>query len=193
MRLMMRLPLRQAEQARLRVARLRPRRDGADLEEAEAQRGQRVDVLAVLVEAGGQADGVGEVEPHHAHRLAGGHGAGDGQVQRQRRAHAGEGQVVGGFGVEREEDGAGEAVEQHGGMSTARQESARLVVEFAPDAAGAPFDGAEVGLVGHLAAVARSSSRDRGRAGRSVAALLDLPEDVQVPKLAPGRSGSKKV
>ena len=38
------------------------RRDGADLDEAEAQRQQRVDVLAVLVQARGQADRIGEGE-----------------------------------------------------------------------------------------------------------------------------------
>ena len=58
-----RLVLGQAEHARLRIARLRPRRDRADLDEAEAQRQQRVDVRAVLVQAGGQADRVGNVRP----------------------------------------------------------------------------------------------------------------------------------
>ena len=45
-----------------RVAGLRPRRHRADLDEAEAEGEQRVGHLAVLVEAGGDADRIGEVE-----------------------------------------------------------------------------------------------------------------------------------
>jgi hypothetical protein len=48
--------------------RLRARRDGADFEEAEAQLGQTVDMVAVLVQAGGQADRVGELEAHDVDR-----------------------------------------------------------------------------------------------------------------------------
>ena len=54
--------LGQAEHAWLRIAWLRPRRDRADLDEAEAERHQRVDVLAVLVQPGGAADRVGEFD-----------------------------------------------------------------------------------------------------------------------------------
>ena len=52
--------LRQPEHPRLLVARLRPWRHRADLDETEAQRKQRIDVLAILVQPRGQADGVGE-------------------------------------------------------------------------------------------------------------------------------------
>ena len=45
-----------------RIAGLRPRRHGADLDEAEAEREQRVGHLAVLVEAGGEPDRIGEIE-----------------------------------------------------------------------------------------------------------------------------------
>ena len=58
-----------AEQPRLRVARLRARRDGADLEETETERGQRVDMVAVLVQPRGQPDRIGELEPHATHRI----------------------------------------------------------------------------------------------------------------------------
>src|SRR3546814_15665581 len=62
------LVARQPEHARLRVARLRLWRDRADLDEAEAQRQQRVDVGAVLVQPRGQADRVAE---GHAERARG--------------------------------------------------------------------------------------------------------------------------
>src|SRR3546814_15045581 len=62
------LVARQPEHARLRVARLRLWRDRADLDEAEAQRQQRVDVGAVLVQPRGQADRVAE---GHAEREIG--------------------------------------------------------------------------------------------------------------------------
>jgi hypothetical protein len=52
--------LRQAEHARLRITRLRLRRDRADLDEAESQRQQRIDMGAVLVEPGGEADRFGK-------------------------------------------------------------------------------------------------------------------------------------
>ena len=53
-----RVGLRQAEHARLGVARLRLRRDGADLDEAEAHGAQAIDAARVLVQPGGQADAV---------------------------------------------------------------------------------------------------------------------------------------
>ena len=56
------------EQARPRIAGLRPRRHGADLDKAEAEAQQRVRHLRVLVEAGGDADRIGEIEPEGAHR-----------------------------------------------------------------------------------------------------------------------------
>ncbi len=92
--------MRQAEHARLGVARLRARRDGADLDEAEAQRGEAVDVGTVLVEARGQAYRIGEIDAHHGafvgRRFAeqSGQAAGGGAFQRR------QGQVVGRFGVE---------------------------------------------------------------------------------------------
>ena len=55
-----RFGLGQPEEARLRVAGLRARRDGAAFDEAEAERREAVDVRGVLVEAGGEADPVRE-------------------------------------------------------------------------------------------------------------------------------------
>ena len=56
------------EQARARIARLRLRRHGADLDEAEAEPEQRIGHLGVLVEPGRHADRIGEVEPEGPHR-----------------------------------------------------------------------------------------------------------------------------
>ncbi len=101
----------QAEHARLRVAGLRPRGHGADLDETEAQRQQCVDVLAVLVHAGGHTDRVGKGQSE--------------QLGRQRRTRAGqqadaagverkvdrlEADPVGAFGVQAEQERAGEGV-----------------------------------------------------------------------------------
>ena len=66
---------RNAEQARPRIARLRPRRHAAQFEEAEAERGERVDVLGVLVEAGGEADRIREISPIARTGQAGGFAA----------------------------------------------------------------------------------------------------------------------
>ena len=54
------LLLGQAEQARQGVARLCFRGDGAHFDKAEAQRGQRINISAVFVQPGGQADGIGQ-------------------------------------------------------------------------------------------------------------------------------------
>jgi hypothetical protein len=51
MRLTSALPARKPKHARLRVAGLRPRRHGAELDVAEAHRAQRIEMVAVLVEA----------------------------------------------------------------------------------------------------------------------------------------------
>ncbi len=110
-RLITALCSRQAEHARLRVARLRPRRDRADLDEAEAQRQQRIDVRAVLVQAGGQADRVGEGQ-------AEGLGRQRRRRSRQQRIEAGavgrlhrlQAEPVRALGIEGEQEGAGESV-----------------------------------------------------------------------------------
>src|SRR2546426_6023828 len=49
-----------------RSARLRSRRHRPDLDEAEAQLRQRVDVLRVLVEAGCQADRIRKLQPERS-------------------------------------------------------------------------------------------------------------------------------
>ena len=108
---------RQAEHARLRIAGLRLRRHRADLDEAEAHRAQAVDAAAVLVQAGGQADAVRELQPRHAD--------GVGHARLLPQAHgrrvlqlrdAAQRELVGLLGVEAEEEGAGESVgqRQHG-------------------------------------------------------------------------------
>jgi hypothetical protein len=111
------LALRQAEHARLRVAGLRPGRDRADLDEAEAERGQRVDVRRVLVEPGGEPDRIREVDAEYARRQglrpARQQRVQAGAISQFDRAQAG---TVRGFGVQREQEGAGEGIKGHGGI-----------------------------------------------------------------------------
>ena len=102
----------QAEEARPRIARLRTRRDRPDLEEAEAERGERIDVLAVLVEPGGEPDRVRELEPHRLDREPGQGPAGKPrqpaareELERRQR------ELVRGFGIEVEEERAREGVQ----------------------------------------------------------------------------------
>jgi hypothetical protein len=83
--------------------------DGADLEETEAEPGEPVDRLAVLVEAGGQADAVGKAQAHDVDRACG-----FGLARRQQLADEVESlerEVVGVFGVERKQQRADEFVE----------------------------------------------------------------------------------
>src|SRR5680860_1433664 len=60
-----RLFLRQPQESWSRVARLRERRHAAQLERAEAESREARNGHAVLVEAGGKADGVGERKAEH--------------------------------------------------------------------------------------------------------------------------------
>jgi hypothetical protein len=89
----------------LGVPRLRARGDGAHFDEAETQRGQGVDVIAVLVEASRQAHRVGEVEPHHPYRIRR-HGAGQqtGGTGHLEEVDPGHSEAVRGLGIEGEED-----------------------------------------------------------------------------------------
>jgi hypothetical protein len=91
---------------------LRARGHGAAFDEAETERGETVDVRGILVETGGKADPVGELQSH----------CGDGRWQRARdeRLHdsqprrdveARERHAVRGFGVEGEEQRAKERVD----------------------------------------------------------------------------------
>jgi len=102
-----RLPVRNAKQAWLGISRLRARRDGTDFDEAEAQRCQRVDVLAVLVQPSSQTDRVAKVEPHHLHgvrRYRLGHQTtGTGRLEEIDTRHP---QPVRGFGIEGKEKAA---------------------------------------------------------------------------------------
>lgn len=112
-----RVGLGQAEDARLRVARLRLGRDRAHLDEAEAHRAQPVDAAAVLVEAGGQADAVGELQPGDGHRVV--HARLAPQALQPRvlqPRHRLQRQLVGLLRVEAEQERAGEGIgnERHG-------------------------------------------------------------------------------
>ncbi len=95
-----RLRLGQAEHAWARVAGLRSRGDGAHLQKPKAQAGQRIDVGAVLVQAGGQPDAVGERKSHQPDRRRFRYA-----VRKQPPAgiEQREGEVVGGLGVEPEQ------------------------------------------------------------------------------------------
>jgi len=72
-------------------------------------------VRAVLVEPGGKAHGVGEVDAHHVHGRAHGTRQPFQQAQCVRHVEAGEGEAVRILGIEREEGGADQRVE-HGFM-----------------------------------------------------------------------------
>ena len=62
------LVARQPKHARARIARLRPRRHGADLDEAEAEPEQCIGHLGMLVEPRRHPDRIGEIEAEGAHR-----------------------------------------------------------------------------------------------------------------------------
>ncbi len=61
--------LRQAEHAGHRIARLRARRHGAHFNKSEAERCQAIDVCAILIQPGGQADRIGEGDAHYRARI----------------------------------------------------------------------------------------------------------------------------
>ena len=106
----------QAEQARLRVARLRPRGDGADFDETETSTVKGADGDGVFVHPGGKAEAVGEGQSHEFNRLAA-------AVARHERGHPrqqGKGAVVGAFGVEAEKERAEVVVGVHHGFSSRR-------------------------------------------------------------------------
>jgi hypothetical protein len=107
------LLLGQTEQARLRVAWLRARRDRADFNETEAQTSQAVDGGSVLVETGGKPDPVGKFESHGRHRGArclawSAKSQGSGKRKRIER------QFMRAFGIEAEQQRADQGVRQHG-------------------------------------------------------------------------------
>ena len=79
--------LGQTEKARRGVAGLRARGGGADLDKAETRAGQRRDRLGVLVEPGGKADRVGQVQSRKPGPQPGrGDGAGQGDETGPERA-----------------------------------------------------------------------------------------------------------
>ena len=63
-----RIAARNSEHAGLRIARLRTRRHGAQLNVAESQSAERIQVVAVLVEAGRQPQGMRKLQSKAAHR-----------------------------------------------------------------------------------------------------------------------------
>ena len=107
------------EQARARIASLRQRRDGADLDEAETEPQQRVGHFGILVEARGHPDRVGKVQAEGAHRqpLV----AARSRRQRGELQHA-DRESVGVFRVERMQQGPREPLEKadHGSSSGKR-------------------------------------------------------------------------
>ena len=58
----------ESKQARLWIAGLRPRSDGADFDEPEAQTEQRIRYLRIFVEPCGKTDRIGEFESEGADR-----------------------------------------------------------------------------------------------------------------------------
>ena len=167
-----RLALRQPEHARLRIAGLRPRRDGADLDEAEAHRRQRVDVRAVLVQPGRQADAVAKAQPHHFDRVV--DRAASHQPQRaaaRRPIECAERQLVRVFGIEREQQRPRQRVRIH------RAQFAPSLGARRPRPVDQALDRPEVALVGHLRALCDLVAEVEVRQVQ-MPALLDLPQDV---------------
>ena len=85
---------------------MRARRDATEFEEAEAETGERIGMFGVLVEAGGETDGIREVESHRMHgtrrRLRGEESGEAGKAERG---------VVGCFRIEREKKRPGQRIE----------------------------------------------------------------------------------
>ena len=93
--------LRQAEHARLGVAGLRFRRDGADFDKTETHGGQAIDATRVFVQSGGQAHAVGEAQPGQLDRVVNtARAIGPCQRRALGARQRGHGQFVGGFCVE---------------------------------------------------------------------------------------------
>ncbi|MNS63971.1 hypothetical protein D3C72_970820 [compost metagenome] len=106
-----RLGFRQTEQARLGVARLRTRGDGADFDKTETQLGESVDGRAVLVQTGGQAHRVRELQAHDIHRhFRRGLAQQAVEPKTPARADQVQGQIVGGFRGEFEQQLTGQGV-----------------------------------------------------------------------------------
>ena len=112
-----RLILDQAEDARLWIAWLRLRGDRPDLGEAEAELQQRLGHLGILVEAGGHAERIDEVEASNrlpqariGGQLAGRHKSG---------LQSGNRQAMGRFGIDKEQAATGDGLEEidHGSIS----------------------------------------------------------------------------
>ncbi len=97
----------QTEHAWARVAGLGARRDGADFDMAKTEACERIDGLPVLVETGGQADPVRELDAHDLDRLA---PCGFVRKDSAEVVQAPERQIMGGFGVQREKQRAGKCI-----------------------------------------------------------------------------------
>ena len=112
---------RQTKHARPGVSGLRSRRDGAELEMAETEVGQRPDVPGVFIQTGGETHGVGKTQPHDGDRkrrqAAGIQGAHDRTRAGQaiKKAEQGKRQVMTGFGGQPKEQGAQQSVQGAGG------------------------------------------------------------------------------
>ena len=101
------------KQAGAWIALLRARRDGADLDEAEAQPRPGDGGGGVLVEAGGETDGGGEVQAHDGTgqaRVVAGWGEQAGAVG---DVHGAQGQIVRALGVEATERRLGGGEDWH--------------------------------------------------------------------------------
>ena len=116
--------LGEAEHARTRIAGLRARRDGSDLDEAEAQARPRLEALAVLVEPRGEPDTIAEVQPQQFDRIV------DRRSRERRGGELGEmterveRQLVRGLGVELEQRTPREPIEPAHGLRVAGRAAA---------------------------------------------------------------------
>ena len=100
---------RNAEQARLVIARLRARRHRADFGHAETHQGQLAGDFGILVEAGCHTHGVGQVEPAklgcQLRRIL------VLLLGRQPQAQRSDGRAMGGFGIHAQQGIAGQGLQ----------------------------------------------------------------------------------
>lgn len=90
---------------------MRTGRHRADLDEAEAQRGKAVDIIAVLVQPGRETHRIRKIEPHHRFRTEGDRPAK--WIQRSQpaqRLERRQAETMGSFGVEPKQQGTEQIV-----------------------------------------------------------------------------------
>src|SRR5208283_255066 len=115
-----------------RIACLRPRRHGAELDVAESQRAERVEIVAVFVEAGGEPERMRESQPKTGERQIGGQS--DGGRKSRQQLEAGKAHVMREFGVHPRQERQGAAGDQC--RQTAHRRGLKVAVRVHGTASG---------------------------------------------------------